>query len=401
MEDRGLQGWAADPFRLHEARYFSAGRPTKLVRDGTVESYDDPPSQTYDPPPAIPSPASAPLATAPPAADRVSRGLAAPLVNHAGGQPPGTYPGPGVPGPRVPGVHVDPEPPSKPRIYLLAAAAVAIVAGTIIGSVILLNGSGSDASPGQGQSATSAVAFVTRSAQRTLAQRTADLTLSGTITVAGKSLTVNATGQTNLSTNAMALDLRSSAVGLDEKEILFGGNLYLALSVNGKSMVPVTGRTWIRMPFQQSASANLAGSDPVASLSVLEQEGSTVQPLGTRTIGGVTCTGYAVTPSKQSMIASARAEQSSLGISPSASSQELQMIQGMTPPTITIWIDAQNLVREMSMNLQIGGVGTATSADMVMDFSHYGTPVTITAPAPSDTISWSTFLQKLAPTSLS
>jgi len=38
------QGWFEDPFRLHEARYFSAGRPTKLVRDGDVESYDEPPS---------------------------------------------------------------------------------------------------------------------------------------------------------------------------------------------------------------------------------------------------------------------------------------------------------------------------------------------------------------------
>ena len=41
--DPGLQGWAEDPFRLHEQRYFSAGRPTKLVRDDGVESYDEPP----------------------------------------------------------------------------------------------------------------------------------------------------------------------------------------------------------------------------------------------------------------------------------------------------------------------------------------------------------------------
>jgi len=46
MADRQLQGWCADPFRLHEERYFSSGRPTKLVRDGKVESYEDPPSDT-------------------------------------------------------------------------------------------------------------------------------------------------------------------------------------------------------------------------------------------------------------------------------------------------------------------------------------------------------------------
>jgi phospholipase C len=43
-----MQGWFEDPFRLHEARYFSAGRPTKLVRDGDVESYDEPPSDTRE-----------------------------------------------------------------------------------------------------------------------------------------------------------------------------------------------------------------------------------------------------------------------------------------------------------------------------------------------------------------
>jgi hypothetical protein len=45
MASTGPQGWFDDPFRLHEARYFSAGRPTKLVRDGDVESYDEPPGE--------------------------------------------------------------------------------------------------------------------------------------------------------------------------------------------------------------------------------------------------------------------------------------------------------------------------------------------------------------------
>ncbi len=38
------QGWFTDPFGAHEARYFSAGSPTRLVRDGGVESYDEPPT---------------------------------------------------------------------------------------------------------------------------------------------------------------------------------------------------------------------------------------------------------------------------------------------------------------------------------------------------------------------
>jgi hypothetical protein len=38
------QGWYRDPYLVHEDRYFSAGRPTKLVRDGGVEAYDPPPA---------------------------------------------------------------------------------------------------------------------------------------------------------------------------------------------------------------------------------------------------------------------------------------------------------------------------------------------------------------------
>src|SRR6516164_4832199 len=44
------EGWYTDPYGRHEARWYSDGRPTKLVRDGTVEGYEEPPGQ----PPAQP-----------------------------------------------------------------------------------------------------------------------------------------------------------------------------------------------------------------------------------------------------------------------------------------------------------------------------------------------------------
>lgn len=37
------QGWYRDPYGVHEDRYFSDGNPTKLVRDGASEAYDEPP----------------------------------------------------------------------------------------------------------------------------------------------------------------------------------------------------------------------------------------------------------------------------------------------------------------------------------------------------------------------
>jgi hypothetical protein len=41
------QGWYQDPYVIHEHRYFSAGLPTKLVRDGGHESYDPPPDGPF------------------------------------------------------------------------------------------------------------------------------------------------------------------------------------------------------------------------------------------------------------------------------------------------------------------------------------------------------------------
>jgi hypothetical protein len=41
-DGESAEGWCTDPFERHEARWMSDGTPTKLVRDGEVESYDPP-----------------------------------------------------------------------------------------------------------------------------------------------------------------------------------------------------------------------------------------------------------------------------------------------------------------------------------------------------------------------
>jgi hypothetical protein len=43
MSYEALEGWCTDPYALHEARWLSNGKPTKLVRDGEATSYDEPP----------------------------------------------------------------------------------------------------------------------------------------------------------------------------------------------------------------------------------------------------------------------------------------------------------------------------------------------------------------------
>jgi hypothetical protein len=51
------EGWYEDPYGIHEARWFSDGEPTKLVRDGTTESSDPAPAHPPDHPPVSLPPA--------------------------------------------------------------------------------------------------------------------------------------------------------------------------------------------------------------------------------------------------------------------------------------------------------------------------------------------------------
>ena len=41
------QNWCIDPYGVHEARWFSQGNPTALVRDGGVEAQDPPPETAF------------------------------------------------------------------------------------------------------------------------------------------------------------------------------------------------------------------------------------------------------------------------------------------------------------------------------------------------------------------
>jgi hypothetical protein len=72
-EGRLEEGWYSDPYGLHDARWYSVGRPTALVRDGRTEGKDPPPD---GPPPHPPEPlpqAEAPDGTDLRRADEVDR----------------------------------------------------------------------------------------------------------------------------------------------------------------------------------------------------------------------------------------------------------------------------------------------------------------------------------------
>jgi len=348
-------GWHADPFGVHEARYFSAdGQPTKLVRDRGIESYDEPPSGPDE------------------VAAAMARMSATP-------EPPAAYRDP-YPDDRAP--ERGDWRPSLSRFAVTWIIAVAAAVAIVLGAQVLLRAP----RPASPQGGATDTAFVTQAATRTLQQHTVNLVMSASTAAGGTSAGFHGTGAFDLGGKAGTLDMTMDASGyvLAYHEILVNGYVYLGISVDGRSLMPA-GKAWIAQQAaftQGSGMTDLTGADPAAALAALENQGIAVRALGTKDIGGVSCAGYAVTP-------------------PGA--------QGTT----TVWITPQHLVREISLDTSISigadvpGTGASPSAspagttvtgsfDLTMDFTYSAAPVHVTAPPAGTTTTLDAFLKQLA-----
>jgi len=373
-----LQGWYSDPFGQHDKRYFSAGRPTKLVRDGNIESFSEPPAENWIPTHDMRVESQPGVDSGPDLAGRTMQ-LGGIVFTPASGNAAGRQSAGKV---------------RRSRGWRNAAVIVlaALVAGTIV--LFVRRGSGPAARP-----SVTTVAFITQAAQRTLAERSAYMTLSGTIQIGSQWASIAGSGEANFSGHAATFSFTGGTNGtsVTEKQIMVGGDLYLTETVNGTSFSQITGGPeWIRIPARQSATANVSGFDPRMSLSALEQQGNSVRSLGTEFIGGVTCSGYAVTINPKAMIAALQKEDAASGLPAGTADSEKKLVQGMSPLTLTVWLDANRFIRQMSLNVQMSELGTSESASIVIDLSRLGAPVHITAPAPSDTISYKSLVQDAA-----
>jgi hypothetical protein len=240
-------------------------------------------------------------------------------------------------------------------------------------------------------------AFVTRAAQRTLAQSTADYTLNATATVAGQSLAMGGHGELDLTHDAMSFNVGASTPGgsIVENELEVGGNLYLEVTVNGHGLALSGGRHWLEAFFAPNGGRSFGTTSPASSLALLSQQGAKVTTLGSASIGGQTCNGYTATPTREAMLAAARQEYARLGLSSAETNTALQILQNVQPPTITAWFNPQSdLACRMEVDMQFGTPTSSSSGDVQAEltFTHYGGPVKITAPPQSDTVSIAQYL---------
>jgi len=375
MDQGVLQGWGDDPFGLHEHRYFSAGRPTKLVRDGGVEAYDEPPAQEF-------SAADVAAVTSGSSATAGSEPVAS---GHAA-----------APDPRIPG-----PPPRRRRTGVYSIVAFVAVAAVI--ALIAITGpggtSGGAKPSGSGSPGMNLAAFVTKSAKQTLAQNTADISLTATVGIGATTADMHGNGQANFAANALAMNLstRISGTTLAEQEIYAGQTLYLQMVVNGQSMAKnFGGRHWLEIPMGNSPSEIEPQHSAISLLRLLEREGARVTQLGTQNIGGLNCTEVAVTPTMQALLGAMQHESADEGLSKSETAAAQDLLQNSPPPALTVWFDPKrDLTCQLAVYMQLsvglppgsGSVPSTATAQLLVTFTHYGVPVTITPPPKSDTTS--------------
>lgn len=240
-------------------------------------------------------------------------------------------------------------------------------------------------------------AFVVSSTQETLAQRTADITISGIISAKGHQVPLQGTGTANFDTNAFSATVNATegSGNFVERELVAGGRFYMGMTVNGQDLSQLTGGPhWIDVPVpdQNSSSLGTSNVDPLQQLQTLESKGAKVVPLGTSQIDGDTVSGYAVTPSRASELQAVEKEIQSGQIPQSVASQMMRAAQALAGFTLDVYFDNNHLMRRMSFQLSEGGTRSFTGT-LDMTFSNYGTSVSIAPPSQSDVVSFDQFVK--------
>jgi hypothetical protein len=263
-----------------------------------------------------------------------------------------------------------------------------ILIGIAVGALVL-----SDRS-----SRVSSADFVVSAAQATLAQRTADVVVSGSVSAAGRTVPIAGTGQARLSDpQAFATTIAFSGAGgsFQEKEVLADGRMYLGIVSGGQDVSAlVPGKHWVAIPTPvgNGGSLGTGTSDPLAQLQMLVAKGNTVVSIGTKEIRGVTASGYAVTLSRQNQLNAEQRYLASSGLDAATRQQLSQAAEKLAAPTLDVWFDSSKLLRRIGFAINQTQNGKTVSTDLEMDLVDYGAPVTINPPPPGDVVSLNQFL---------
>jgi hypothetical protein len=272
--------------------------------------------------------------------------------------------------------------PKHGRRPLAAAMSLVVVVLVIVGAVTIFG------------SSESAGAKVVNAVTTSLNDGSAHVTVNLTGSAADTNVTGTGSGGIDFSNDALQLHLTVGADGQQEPidAVYEGGVVYESLPGLG-AVAP--GKSWLSIDLSslqkeaaQDPSSGSLGSNPAVMLQMLAQQGNTVVPLGPSTVDGSAVNGYSVT------VNPARAEQQ---IKKAKLPPWMQLaVAGLKVHDLRfkVYVDQSGLLRSMvsQVSESTGAAGNVSFSE-TLDFSDYGTPVTVTTPPASQVESFEQLLQ--------
>jgi hypothetical protein len=270
----------------------------------------------------------------------------------------------------------------RSRGPLAAAVSVLVVILLVVGAVVIFGGS------------ESASAKVVSAVDSTLNNGTAHLTMTLSGSSAGTNVTGSGSGSIDFTNDALQLQMTVGADGqqVPISAIYLGGVIYE--SIPGLSTV-APGKSWLSIDLSsiqkleaQSPTTQGLSSNPALNLQLLAQQGNTVVPLGPSTIDGVAVNGYSVTVNTSKVAQKLK--------NANLPSWMQQAVTGLKVQNLDmkVFIDNSGMLRSLETQLkEKTAAAGSVSFDETLDFSDYGTPVSVTAPPAGQVESFQQLLQ--------
>jgi hypothetical protein len=244
-------------------------------------------------------------------------------------------------------------------------------------------------------------AAVSAAVTSSLSHRTAVLGISGSVQSDGTDAPIVGFGQADFTKDTMQVLLKigSSTIGgnsVTENADYLDNVIYLNMGELVGRVLP--GKSWLSMDLARGGGATGASGslgvdggsvsdDPLAILSILGQSGNTAVDLGSSVVSGQRVEGYSVTVQPGAIRSDIAREH--------LPSWMRESVTAVSDPRLgyRIYVDQAGLVQRMTTGVSLEVSGHRLTETISMDFSKYGSPVSIAVPPAGQVATFGTFLQ--------
>lgn len=221
------------------------------------------------------------------------------------------------------------------------------------------------------------VAYVRHAATKTAGTPSEHMTMTGTISVSGISVTVDGSGDFSNARQTGSFVATFAAAGKSGKinEVLDGTTIYLSSPLFTRGLP--SGKKWLKLDLAAFGKAqginysSLMSQSPTQALQRLEAAG-TVTQVGSETIDGVATTHFRV---------------EHLDISKLPQGAKIEALGHPTYGPIDVWVGNDNgYVYRETLSLSYSVKGQTASMTIRTDLSNFGEAVHVTVPPPDQTV---------------